>query len=129
MNKTLRKFVIISSIACSLCACGPSLDDLDPSIASQEFPAITQVVPTSGRPGDIITIFGLGFSVVPQENIVIIGNKTALASEYELVNNENGTEVEKITFEIPVNTTTGVGSVSVLAITYGSNSIEFTILP
>lgn len=117
-----------------LVGCGSAADDrvepFDASIATQVAPVVTRINPASGRAGDIITIFGVGFSVIPEDNIVLLTNAAALALSYNAVAAAREGEVEQLTFAIPTNATTGITSVLVNVYDNSSNSdITLTVNP
>lgn len=109
-----------------LIGCGSAADDrvepFDASVATQVAPVVTRISPTIGRAGDVITIFGVGFSVIPEDNIVLFASAAALALSYNLASPAGSGEVEQLTFVIPTNATTGTTSVIVNVYDNSSNS-------
>ena len=82
-------------------------------------PVITRISPSSAVTGDEVTIFGLGFSVVPQKNIISVGNAATSAETYSLVSPPAEGEIESITFRVPAGVTVGANSIFV---TVGENT-------
>lgn len=106
-----------------------SNDGFDPSINTASPPVITRVNPTSGRAGDTITIFGLGFSSGAGNNIVMVGGASVSAGTYALVNPPVAGEIEQLTFVIPTGATTGAGNLLVTVLENASNTVTFTVNP
>lgn len=106
--------------------CGSAADDsvepFDASVATQVAPVVTRINPTFGRADDVITIVGVGFSVIPEDNIVLLTGSAALAFGYNAVDAAETGEVEELTFAIPTNATTGITSVIVNVYDNSSNS-------
>lgn len=104
--------------------CGSATDDLpgsfDASVATQVAPVVTRISPTIGRAGDIITIFGVGFSVIPEDNIVLLTSAATPAFSYTANNAAGSGEVEQLAFVIPSNAKSGV--TFVLVSVYGNSS-------
>lgn len=109
-----------------LIGCGSATDDsvepFDASVVTQVAPVVTRINPTIGRAGDVITVFGVGFSVIPEDNIVLLTGSAALAFGYNAVDAAGTGEVEELTFAIPTNATTGITSVIVNVYDNSSNS-------
>lgn len=109
-----------------LIGCGSAADDrvepFDASVATQVAPVVTRINPTFGRAGDIITIFGMGFSVIPEDNIVLLTSAAAPAFSYSLASPAGSGEVEQLTFAIPTNARAGITSVIVNVYDNSSNS-------
>lgn len=120
-------------LLCSAAACIPGGgDDGDPyeNIPSSMDPVVAQVTPAVGAVGDTITVIGVGYSLVPQENIVIIGGGAVAATAYGLVPAPSGDEVEQLTATVPDGAALGLNSVVVLVNENTSNAdITFTVIP
>lgn len=116
-----------------LIGCGSATDDsvepFDASVATQVAPVVTRINPATGRAGDIITIFGVGFSVIPEDNIVLLTKAAAATSalSYNLASPAGSGEVEQLTFVIPTNATAGITAVIVNVYDNSSNS-DITLL-
>ncbi|MBI4126165.1 MAG: IPT/TIG domain-containing protein [Deltaproteobacteria bacterium] len=107
-------------IACA--GCGTSATSFDPDVVTDSPPTITRIAPAAGVAGDTITIFGLGFSVAPQNNIVSIGSAITTADGYQLVDPPTSSEIESLTFTIPNDATTGEQPVTLVVGAFSSNS-------
>ncbi len=103
--------------------------DFDATVSTQAPPFINRVNPTSGRAGDTITLFGLGFSTAAAGNIVTAGGAATSAATYALVNPPAGGEIEQLTFTIPTGVGTGAGNVFVTVFENTSNTTAFTVNP
>ena len=103
---------------------------LDPSIATGSLPILKRVFPTSGKTGDVVTLFGSGFSADAGFNIVSIGGVTAGASAYGLVDPSTGGEVESLTVTLPTGLSLGAQTIFVIVFDNTSNTdTAFTVTP
>ena len=103
---------------------------LEESVVTQIQPVVTRLSPVTGTVGDTITLFGAGFSIVAQSNIVSIGGTSLSAESYSLVTNPVGSEIESLTVTLPAGVTSGTASVFVTVFEFTSNSdITFTVTP
>ncbi len=109
---------------------GESVLFFDPNVSLQTIPVVTRVTPTTGRAGDTITIFGLGFSIVPTDNLVVLSNTSIPASAYALVDPPVTGEIEQLTFTLPADSAIGDTSVVVNVYENSSNSdVLLTVTP
>lgn len=107
--------------------CGTA-DLYDPTVPTQSNPVVSRVSPVAATAGDTVTIFGFGFSVVPQNNVIIIGDGEAIASTYGLVNPPIANEIEFLMFVVPAGLTLGANSIYVDVLDVISNTnITLTI--
>lgn len=112
-----------------LIGCGDDLPQLSPSIVTDELPLITRIAPTTARGGDTVAIFGIGFSNVPGENLVFVGEQLTQAATYALAPAAVGAELETLTFVVPANATVGDTTVRMMINNFGSNAVAFTVSP
>ncbi len=80
----------------------------------------------ASRDSDVV-ITGTGFSIIPQENIIIVGTVSVVASAYAA----NGTQ-ETLTFHLPAEAALGEQNILVLVASeqaIQSNVIPITIIP
>jgi hypothetical protein len=97
-----------------------------PSNTTTSQPVLIAAQPNSGKAGDTITLLGVGFSVVINENIVLVGNVTAQALSHQFINGPNGAS-EEITFQLPSTASLGAGTIEVLVGETVSNGLPFTV--
>lgn len=86
---------------------------------------MTRVSPSSAAAGAAVDVIGVGFSLVAQENTIIVGGVSTLASSYRVT--EEGEEV--ITFSIPSGVSSGESPLLVVVEGETSNSLNFTVAP
>jgi hypothetical protein len=93
-------------------------------------PILTAALPDRASAGETVTLQGTGFSVNPNENIVIFGGTSAASLSYRLIPSDqlpgNGA-VEEITFQVPNTAQPGATSLLVLVLDNPSNGISFTV--
>lgn len=110
-------------------SCGSSLN-FDYTVPSQTEPYVSRVVPSTGKAGDVITIFGSGFSSEVASNIVSFGSTSISADGYALLASPVGAEIESITVTLLANITIGDVTIYVTVFDNTSNAdIGFTITP
>lgn len=110
--------------------CGSSGDLFDATIPSQVNPIVTRIDPTSANAGDTVTIFGIGFSAVPELNVIVMGSATTSANNYSLLPSPSGDEVESLTFVVPSGITPGTYPIYVVVVDNVSNTnVTITINP
>lgn len=89
-----------------------------------------RISPDSGAAGDSITVFGVGYSIIPNENLLFIGEGASPATSYALVTNGQPGEVEQLTFTVPEESLPGTQETVLLVNDNSSNAdITFTVLP
>lgn len=123
--------MVCCGFLCLLVACGNAVPtEFDASVATQLAPIVTRVTPATGRRGDTIAIFGLGFSVEALQNIVLLGGATTVAATYNLANPAAAAEIEQLTFTVPAAAALGATTVTVSTFDRVSNSdVAFTVTP
>lgn len=83
----MRVRYIILLFAAFVCAsCGSGAAGTGGEVPSGSPPILTRVVPASGPIGTSITIYGVGFTLVPELNFVYIGSSMTQASTYAVIN-------------------------------------------
>ncbi|MBI2345658.1 MAG: IPT/TIG domain-containing protein [Deltaproteobacteria bacterium] len=111
------------------CGNAPSVE-FDESVPAQLSPIVTRVAPVAGRAGDTITIFGFGFSAEAQQNIVVVGGSTAIATAYALVDPPAAGELERLTFVVPSGAAVGATTIACNVFEQASNGdVAFTVNP
>jgi len=120
----IRFFILLSLIL--LWACGKN-DELNPNVVTSQ-PVLIAALPSQGAPGSTVTLQGVGFSIVPNENIIILDNTSAQALTHRFVDPSlpNGA-TEEITFQVPANAVPGTTGLFLLVLENPSNSLSFTI--
>ena len=115
-----------------LLGCGSAATEtagFDASVSVQANPFINRVTPTSGRAGETITLLGFGFSNGAPNNVVTVGGAAATANGYALVASPTSSEIESLTFTIPIGAATGASNLFVTVFDNASNSVSFTVSP
>lgn len=112
-------------------ACGdPSTIVVDSNVPTASLPLIARIAPTSGSVGSTVSLFGLGFSVAPEENIIFVGTSATSANTYTLTGGGNPAEIEEITFTVPGDLVGGTYSVFVEVLGNPSNAdMSFAVTP
>lgn len=127
MHKWLLSFCLLL-----LAACGSASGEFSDTVPTQSTPFLTRTSPTDLQVNDTATIFGLGFSIVPEENVILLGEQEILAETYDLVDPfeaQNG-EVEKITFTVPANAAFGMQNLLVTVLeNESSNALNVNVSP
>lgn len=118
-----------ATLLCILIGCGDDIPQLSPSIVTDELPLITRIAPATARGGDTVALFGIGFSNVPGETLVFVGNQLTQAATYALAPAAAGAELETLTFVVPANTAVGDTTVRLMINNFGSNAVTFTVSP
>ncbi len=110
-----------------LTACGGVLQ-YEHDVTTQAPPTVIRIEPIQGPPGTTVTIYGFGFSFIPQNNIISIGEWSAVAENYTLLDNTGSAEIESISFRVPDAIKTGDYSIIVVVHDNVSNAnITFTV--
>ncbi len=97
------------------------------TVADGSAPVLLSATPLTVSRGSLVTLSGSGFSVVPQENVVLLGGNASIASDYAVT-----ASGESITFMIPSNAALGDQNVSVMVEGFAdalSNALPLTITP
>ena len=124
-----RKFFIAVAaltavtVLSSFISCGRTV--ADGNIPSGSAPVLMTANPGSASHGSSVSLVGVGFSIVAEENIVSIGGVTAQAASYAVSN--DGAEV--VTFTLPDGAPTGSSGVMVIIDGEASNTLPFTVTP
>lgn len=129
MRHYLTAFVLTLAIG-SLPACGGDTFTTSDSVPTAAPPVIMRISPDSGAARDSITVFGVGYSINPNENILFIGEGASVATSYALVTNGQPGEVEQLTFTVPDESLPGTQETVLLVNDNSSNAdVTFTVLP
>jgi len=120
-------FCLVATVLCLLffSACG-SGSDPSPNATTPQ-PVLIASQPNSAPVGDTISLQGVGFSVVFNENIVLVGNVSAQALSHHFITPTPNGATEEITFQIPSNAVIGMGTLVAIVDGAVSNSIPFTV--
>lgn len=122
------RYVAIIVALISMIGCGSGGSDFDSTVPTQTDPYINRIDPTAASAGDVVSIFGRGFSDVAQLNVVIIDGTPVLADTHSLVTPATDNEIESLTFTVPVGINAGVHSIYVDVLDNVSNAdITITI--
>lgn len=122
--------LIIMAVAMILAPCGGSSDVYPDDVVSNTNPIVSRVDPATAARSQEITIYGIGFSIEPPSNIVIIGNSSTSATAHGFIESPTSTEFEYITATIPADTPEGDNSVIVQVHEYSSNTdITIAVTP
>lgn len=99
-------------------------------VPTQTYPIVSSVTPTTAARGATVTINGMGFSSAAPVNIVIVGDTAVSASTYGLVAAPTSSEIEFLTFVVPVGAPIGSDSIDVVVYDNASNSdVTLTVTP
>ncbi len=102
----------------------------DSHIPSGAPPIVERVDPTSAAAGETVTLFGVGFSIIAAENILHIGETAVSATEYGVVDEPVGAEVEQLDFELPEELSAGDYDIFLSVLSTPSNADQsLTITP
>ena len=128
----MRRFVylIVLIVSCFMfqVSCGSSGDAYDSTVPTQMPPYVNRVDPAKGKAGDVITIFGFGYSSIYPDDIVTIGSVAASAGSYNILDGSTAGEIESLTVTVPVGATVGVNDVFVTVFGNTSNAnVTFTV--
>lgn len=116
-------------ICALLLSCG-SVDEFDVTVPTMLSPHVHRVDPANGTAGDIITIYGWGFSTEAANNIVSFGGASTTATSYNILAAPAEGELETISVVVPVGATAGDLNINVTVFDNTSNaSLTFTITP
>lgn len=108
---------------CLALACGSASTERDGTTGPTLL--LLSVSPSAGSPGTTVELLGNGFSLVAPENVVTVGQTSAVASTYRITE----TSREAITFDLPANAQPGEGPLFVVVEGEASNSLTFTVTP
>ena len=112
----------------SVVSCGSVSQIFDTTVPTQVDPYINRIAPVTATAGNMVTIFGFGFSEVPELNVVIVGGAAVVADTYSLLGTPVAGEIETLTFTVPAGLTVGANSIYVDVLDNVSNtSISITI--
>ncbi len=126
----MKRSVAIAFLMFFIASCGSSTDTFSGNVTSGTDPIVSRIDPATGPVGQEITIYGIGFSIEPPSNIVMIGNVSTTATSHGFVAAPTDTEFEYIVATVPADTPAGANSVTVLVYDSPSNSdITFTVTP
>lgn len=119
--------ILLFSLFFSLTRCG---SETPPSPAVTSQPVLMAALPAFAPVGTTIALQGVGFSLIPNQNIVVAGGATAVGLSHAFIPEAeqpaNGA-VEEITFEVPPEAQPSVSTLFVLVGNTPSNSISFTV--
>lgn len=83
---------------------------------------VNRVAPTTAAIGDTVTIFGFGFNIAPELNVVIINGVEAIADSWSLVDPAVSPEIEQLTFVVQAGTPIGTDNIYVFTNDQTSNT-------
>lgn len=120
----VSKFLTLTLLGLGLLACGSDNSDEIPTGGE---PILIEVSPATASSGQQVTLKGVGFSLVPSENIVVLNGTAIQAASYTLTGQDD--RPEAITFTVPAGLTVGASSIIVTVFESPSNSLSFSITP
>lgn len=123
--------VLALGICCGGCGEGETAAfEFDESVPLQLQPYVARITPTTAKTGDTITIVGFGYSVIPNQNAIVLDTATVAAESYAVAPAPAGTELEQLTFQVPSTLAVGTYSVGVVVYDNSSNNEQtLTIIP
>ncbi len=114
-----------------IASCGGSGSDPYPNdVPTHAPPLVTRIDPDSASPGDTVTIYGLGYSIIPEYNLITFGSVSAVADSYDFLDPPGDGEFEIITVVIPDDVEVGINPVMVTVHQTTSNDdVSIDIIP
>jgi hypothetical protein len=94
------KSAICALVRCLRLGCGQWPEE-NLNIPSGTVPIIKRVTPDPGTAGGSIEVYGVGYSLVPAENLFHIGDAAVSANSYDLADPAQAGEVEVLSFILP----------------------------
>lgn len=107
--KFLAKTVLVGLIF--IMGCGSAAEEFVPT---QTDPYISRVDPAAASVGDVVAVFGHGFSDAAEFNIIVIDDTQIFADSYALVTPATGDEVESLAFTVPAGISQGDHTIYVI---------------
>lgn len=125
--KLASSLLVTVSLGAWLAGCGTESGVKNPNVITDQ-PVLIATLPSQGAPGGTVTLQGVGFSIVPDENIIILDDTSSQGLSHRFLDPlpPNGA-VEEITFLIPLNAVPGATQLIVLVEERPSNSLPFTV--
>ncbi|PIR18224.1 MAG: hypothetical protein COV46_01000 [Deltaproteobacteria bacterium CG11_big_fil_rev_8_21_14_0_20_49_13] len=115
-------FFLFLIFSVTLLSCGSSGTPFNSTVSTQAPPYVNRIDPAIVNPGDTLTIFGLGYSIVPGYNIVTFGDVSTVSENYFILTTPTSDEIESITVVVPANVPAGTQTVYVSVIGNTSNT-------
>ena len=114
-----------------LMACGGGTElDISDNVPTGSPPLVFDVSPNTAAVGDQVLVSGIGYSIVPAENIIHFGDTAVVAETYALLDPPQNNAVEQLTFTMP--TDADIGDHLLLLTVDGEPSnadTDFTVTP
>jgi hypothetical protein len=101
------KYALALIIYLMICGCGSGATKFSETVPTQSIPIIKRVEPTTVTRNATLSLFGFGFSVIPSENIVSLGNTATVATSYALAETGNEGEIEVLQITVPADADLG----------------------
>lgn len=126
--KLARTFIILLLF---IAACGGGSGvDYDSTVVTDSPPYVNRLDPAVANRGDTVTIFGFGFSYVPEYNIISLADIAVVAASHSFLATPVQNEIESLTFVVPSNINFGDYNIVVTVLSNPSNSnITLTVNP
>ena len=126
----MQKLAVILLITCILSCGGSGADPYPNDVPTHSPPLVTRIDPAIASAGDTITIYGLGYSIIPEYNLVTFGSISAVADSYDFLDPPSDGEFEIITVVIPDDADPGINPVMVTVHQTTSNDdVSISITP
>ena len=126
----IKILLLFVCLAPTLISCGSDLPQLSATIPTQTPPVIQRLDPATLARGATLSVFGFGYSIVPEENIVTIGARSQVAESYDVVANGANGEAEVLTLTLPQDLPIGDQTVFVIVQGRTSNAdLTVTVQP
>ncbi len=121
----LRSFALLLSLLVSFASCGTETSVDSSNVPTGSLPLVLEIKPDTASTGTVVTVSGLGYSIVPQENIIHFGDTSVLAESYDIVPGR-----EELTFTVPSDAATGSHNLLITVLEEPSNAdMIFTVTP
>ena len=109
----LKKLLITACLIISA-SCGSELSDFGANVPTEAPPTVLRIAPANASAGDNVSVFGFGFSVVSNENLITFGSTQINDATYTLVDPVVNGEIESLTFTVPANASLGAQALFVV---------------
>ena len=121
---------VLSPAIFAMISCGGASFEFDFSVPTQSPPYINRIDPVNASPGDVVIIYGFGFSIVEGNNVISFGGVSTVAEDYAELEATNENEIESLTVTVPDGVDAGENDIKVSVFDNVSNTdLKITITP